>query len=299
MSAFLRNVEVVIASEPSVITSIKGTICVVGDLHGQADSLISLISLAGFPSPDLTYVFLGNYTGEGFAPHETLFMLFAFKLRYPDNVYLLRGNNEDTEVLKAHKFPLGLELRGLMETPAPWTYIQRIVDVLPLAALIKGHYFCVHGGIGPELKRCGISGLKAVKRPPKEPQHVLLTRECQWATYRNESALGATETYSDGSPGFVENDVTQFCNDYLGGIYGLIIRSRQIAKGVLNRPEQMMTVWSAASFLDAFRNKAAVLKINTDTDEAEVIRYKVPDKEPESLADIKPVSGRNAVVLTE
>ncbi|KAH7662397.1 Ser/Thr protein phosphatase, partial [Aphelenchoides avenae] len=62
MSAFLRNVESVIASEPSVIASIKGTVCVVGDLHGQADSLISLISLAGFPSRDLTYVFLGNYT---------------------------------------------------------------------------------------------------------------------------------------------------------------------------------------------------------------------------------------------
>lgn len=56
--------------------------------------------MADLPSPNVTYVFLGNYTGEGFASQETLFMLLAFKLLYPNNVYLLRGNNEDTEVLK-------------------------------------------------------------------------------------------------------------------------------------------------------------------------------------------------------
>lgn len=63
-----------------------------------------------------------------------------------------------------------------MGSPIPWTYIQRIVDVLPLAAVIKGQYFCVHGGIGPELQQCGITGLQKVKRPAKEPHHILLTR---------------------------------------------------------------------------------------------------------------------------
>lgn len=33
----------------------------------------------------------------------------------------------------------------------------------------------------------------------------------------------------------------------------------------------MFTIWSAVSFLDAFRNKAAVLKIDTDMNEVSVV----------------------------
>lgn len=42
----------------------------------------------------------------------------------------------------------------------------KCLELLPLAALINKSYFCVHGGIGKQLLKDGLKGLRKVWRSP-------------------------------------------------------------------------------------------------------------------------------------
>lgn len=47
------------------------------------------------------YLFLGNYVGKGSMQVEVILLLFALKLKYFDQIHLLRGNMEDRRINKA------------------------------------------------------------------------------------------------------------------------------------------------------------------------------------------------------
>ncbi|KAI1726915.1 calcineurin-like phosphoesterase domain-containing protein [Ditylenchus destructor] len=279
----LQDAERIMRAEPTVI-DLKEKVSIMGDLHGHGDSLVTLFCLGGFP-PKEKYVFLGNYSGLGFAPQETLFLLIALKVKYPNHIYLLRGSNEDSEVLQAQGFITELEKRG--GTKKVWDAVQTCLQSLPLAAILNDNFLCIHGGIGPQLMKYGITRLRNVCRPPRSSVDTAITMECQWASYRFREL-----TKGDGSPVFVESDVNKFCKD---NNLRMIIRSRQVvSNGVLNLPERMLTVWSAASYLDVFHTAGAILKLDPLINTASIIRYKVVEEEPRSLDDFRPAGGRNS-----
>uniref|UniRef100_A0A7E4ZY90 SER_THR_PHOSPHATASE domain-containing protein n=1 Tax=Panagrellus redivivus TaxID=6233 RepID=A0A7E4ZY90_PANRE len=296
MLQVLREGHRILRSEPPVI-DITGTVCIIGGVHGHGDSLVTLLSHCGMP-PATTYVFLGCFSGQGFAPHESLFMLIAMKVRFPKHVFLLKGCFEDAEVLKGQDFIAGLHRRGLMEDALVWAYLDQLLVALPLAAVLNDNYLLVAGGIGPELVKQGIKELRKVERPPRLASHVLMTIECQWGCLKPPASgphSAEEENFNDGSPTFTCEMVSQFCKD---NKLRMVIRSRQIVnEGILNFPDQLLTVWSPVSFLDSFRNGSVALKLNGDTGKASITRYKTHDEDPKSLDDTKPPAGRNAMVL--
>jgi serine/threonine-protein phosphatase PP1 catalytic subunit len=88
----------VFLSQPTLI-ELSPPVKIVGDVHGQYSDLIRLFEMCGFP-PASNYLFLGDYVDRGKQSLETILLLLCYKIKYPENFFLLRGNHECANVTR-------------------------------------------------------------------------------------------------------------------------------------------------------------------------------------------------------
>lgn len=84
---------------------------VVGDIHGQFYDLINIFRLVGKPSKKNSFLFNGDFVDRGEFSVEVILTLFLFKILYPDNVTLLRGNHECLQLITNYGFSEELETK--------------------------------------------------------------------------------------------------------------------------------------------------------------------------------------------
>jgi serine/threonine-protein phosphatase 2B catalytic subunit len=75
--------------EPNILI-VQRPVTIVADIHGQFYDLLTILSAGGEPAKT-RYLFLGDYVDRGQFECECIFLLFALKLNYPQNLNLLRG----------------------------------------------------------------------------------------------------------------------------------------------------------------------------------------------------------------
>eukprot|EP00759_Apiculatamorpha_spiralis_P016332 PhF_6_TR22571/c0_g1_i1/m.32140/K04460/PPP5C; serine/threonine-protein phosphatase 5 len=139
-------VEVLVASPNiNVVNHVEGgKVVVVGDLHGQLRDLLHILASNGPPSPDVCYVFNGDFVDRGSSGMEILLMLFALVAVFPKYVFLNRGNHEASYMNEEYGFDM--EVMAKYDR-AMFHFIQRVFNVIPLASVVNGEVFVVHGGL--------------------------------------------------------------------------------------------------------------------------------------------------------
>lgn len=122
---------------------------------------------------DFDYIFLGNYVDRGAQSLEVICLLMALKLKYPKQIFLIRGNHEDRDVNRYLGFGQECMQRLGEDINDPNSVFQRINDLfewMPLGATImdkatQHKVFCVHAGIGTSFMK--LEDLEKINRPLK------------------------------------------------------------------------------------------------------------------------------------
>lgn len=152
----------VFMSQPSFL-EIESPIHICGDIHGQYVDLLRIFSNIGFP-PNSRYLFLGDYVDRGNYSLETICLLLAFKIKYPNEIFLIRGNHEAAAINKIYGFydeckrKIGIKI---------WKSFIDVFNCLPITASIDDKILCMHGGLSPDLK--DIDMLRKIVRPTDIP----------------------------------------------------------------------------------------------------------------------------------
>lgn len=162
LKGICKRAERILLTEPSLLF-ISTDIVIVGDLHGMLGGLQQIFSRLGAP-PARRYLFLGDYVDRGIYGLEVFSLLLLLKLVYPEHVFLLRGNHECETLNLSYGFAMECIRKTSRKT---WGRLLRVFDALPLAAVVQGRAFCVHGGLSPDLY--SLEQIARIRRPSEVP----------------------------------------------------------------------------------------------------------------------------------
>ena len=167
ITAICTAVREVLLAQPALI-ELSQPVKIVGDVHGQYTDLIRMFEMCGFP-PNANYLFLGDYVDRGKQSLETILLLFCYKLKFPENFFLLRGNHECANVTRVYGFYDECKRRCNIKV---WKTFVDAFNCLPIAAIVAGKIFCVHGGLSPSLSH--MDDIRQIARPTDVPDYGLL-----------------------------------------------------------------------------------------------------------------------------
>jgi len=276
----VKEFQALLESQPMII-NLRTPVKIFGNIHGNFQDLMRIFELWKSPTENalggdidsLAYLFLGNYVDRGNRGLETICLLMALKLKYPETVYLLRGSHEDRLINAVYGFGEECTNRLHENINEPGSIFQMINNAfawLPIAATIEKKIFCIHGGIGPNINK--IEDLNKISRPIELSQEIspieqgiLLNAlwsdpaesEVEFGYKRNHfrNTVSADHIFKFGS-----DIATQFLQ--ANGLE-LMIRAHEIAINGMDTfaDSKVITVTSCSDYCGKLGNTACILVI--------------------------------------
>lgn len=239
-------------SQP-ILLELEAPIKICGDIHGQYFDLLRLFDYGGFP-PDANYLFLGDYVDRGRQSLETICLLLAYKIKYPENFFLLRGNHECSTINRMYGFYDECKRRYNIKL---WKTFTDCFNCLPVAALVDEKIFCMHGGLSPELNSLEL--IHRIYRPIEVPDTGLLC-DLLWSD-PDQNTQNWGESERGVSFTFGADVVTMFLKKH---DMDLICRAHQVVEDGYEffAKRQLVTVFSAPNYCGDFDNSGAMMSID-------------------------------------
>lgn len=193
LCSILSKIDIIFESEPAVLRINTEPVLIVGDIHSDLQALEFLIRVREEVNCK-NILFLGDYVDRGLQGIEVLLRLFQLKIEDPEDIFLLRGNHESVEMNLYYGFFEEIEYDRDFLLRISQTY-----DKMPLAAVLSGNIFCVHGGI---------SGNESIEIIRKEEPFPYLWNDPSTRPGLTRSTRGSTvkEFGPDIVDGFLKNN---------------------------------------------------------------------------------------------
>ncbi|XP_020800536.1 serine/threonine-protein phosphatase PP-Y [Drosophila serrata] len=244
----------VISKQPMLL-ELDSPVNIVGDIHGQFTDLLRIFKACGFP-PKTNYLFLGDYVDRGKQSLETICLLFAYKIRYPENFFLLRGNHECASINRIYGFFDEVKRRHSVRL---WRSFTNCFDWLPVAAVVGNRIFCCHGGLGPTLHN--LKQIKNLQRPTDVPDEGLLC-DLLWADL-NHTTDGWGRNERGVSFTFSKSIILDFLKSHN---LDLMVRAHEVVEDgyELFADRHLITIFSAPNYCGEMNNAAGVMRVSAD-----------------------------------
>jgi len=252
IQALCMKAREIFISQP-ILLELEAPIKICGDIHGQYYDLLRLFEYGGFP-PEANYLFLGDYVDRGKHSLETICLLLAYKIKYPENFFILRGNHECASINRIYGFYDECKRRHSIKL---WKTFTDCFNCLPIAAIIDEKIFCMHGGLSPDLKT--MEQIRRIVRPTDVPDQGLLC-DLLWADPDKET-MGWGENDRGVSYTFGQDVVASFLKRQ---DLDLICRAHQVVEDGYEffAKRQLVTLFSAPNYCGEFDNSGAMMSVD-------------------------------------
>ncbi|BFZ17850.1 hypothetical protein BsWGS_20888 [Bradybaena similaris] len=267
--------------EQPMLVELDAPVNIVGDIHGQYDDLLRHFDSCGYP-PTANYIFLGDYVdSRGRQSLEVICLLLAYKIKYPQNFFMLRGNHECASINRIYGFYDECKRRYNIKL---WKTFTDCFNCLPVCALVDCTILCMHGGLSPDLT--DLDQIRQLHRPSDVPDHGLLC-DILWSD-PDEDITGWGENDRGVSYTFGGDIVKEYLRRFS---CSLIARAHQVVEDgyAFFEKRRLVTIFSAPNYCGEFDNAAAVMIVSEDL----TCSFKI--LKPASLETAKPIPAKGKV----
>ncbi|VEL25571.1 unnamed protein product, partial [Protopolystoma xenopodis] len=243
-----------------ILLELEAPLKICGDIHGQYYDLLRLFEYGSFP-PDSNYLFLGDYVDRGKQSLETICLLLAYKIKYPENFFLLRGNHECASINRIYGFYDECWLHFLFiicrYNIKLWKTFTDCFNCLPIVAIVDEKIFCCHGGLSPDL--LSMEQIRRIMRPTDVPEQGLLC-DLLWSDPDKE-ITGWGENDRGVSYTFSAEIVAKFLQKH---DMDLVCRAHQVVEDGYEffAKRQLVTLFSAPNYCGEFDNAGAMMSVD-------------------------------------
>ena len=282
IESLVEEVIPILSKENSLI-KIRSPCKIFGNIYGVYNDLMRFFESYGNPSDNIQngdinvmqYIFLGDFCDRGLYSLETVLLLFALKIKYPNFIYLIRGHHEDKNINEF--YGLGKECKerlndDINKENSIFNLINKVFDYLPFGVIVDGTTLLIHGGIGCSIEK--LDDISNINRPISvvhdvkniEELHVI---DLLYSEYDdNENNYNVNNERDKMKKGFIVKYGKKRLDSFLNNNnINLLITAHQFVKDgfcTFNN-DKLLVLFSATNYMDKYNNIGAMITIAKKT----------------------------------